>query len=170
MQRLNDCMPVIPGDAQIGGAAALGLAMLAITTAFHYEALRFLECAATGRSVSRHRTVGLLTALVALHLAEIALYAVAYAAGANVFGLGSLRGSTGRAWVDFLYFAAETYSTLGYGDLVPVGSLRLVAGVEALNGLLLLAWSGAFLFGMLDGGTRRGTRKRSPRVIPRSRS
>jgi hypothetical protein len=155
---------VNPGDAQIGGAAVLAFSTLAIATAFHYEALRLLEYAATGLGVSRHRTVGLLTALVALHLAEIALYALAYAAGANLFGLGSLRGSSGRAWVDFLYFAAETYSTLGYGDLVPVGALRLVAGVEALNGLLLLAWSGAFLFGMLDGGSRRGTRKRAPRV------
>ena len=153
-----------PGDVQIGGAAVLAFSMLAVTTAFHYEGLRFLEYGATGRSVSRHRTVGLLTALVALHLAEIALYAVAYAAGANLFGLGSLRGSSGRAWVDFLYFAAETYSTLGYGDLVPVGPLRLVAGVEALNGLLLLAWSGAFLFGMLDGGPPRATRKRPRRV------
>jgi hypothetical protein len=70
--------------------------------------------------------------------------------GANLFGLGGLRGTSGNAALDFFYFAAETYSTLGYGDLVPVGALRVVAGVEALNGLMLLSWSGAFLFGVLD--------------------
>jgi hypothetical protein len=32
--------------------------------------------------------------------------------------------------------------------------LRLVASVEALNGLLLLSWSGAFLFGVLDRDQR----------------
>ena len=67
-----------------------------------------------------------------------------------MLGLGGLRGSSGNAALDFFYFAAETYSTLGYGDLVPVGALRVVASVEALNGLMLLSWSGAFLFGVLD--------------------
>jgi Ion channel len=59
-------------------------------------------------------------------------------------------GSSGNAVLQFFYFAAKTYSTLGYGDLVPVGALRVVASVEALNGLMLLSWSGAFLFGVLD--------------------
>ena len=152
---------MIPGNAQIGGAAALGFAMLAVTTAFHYEALQLLERAAAGRRVSQRRAVGFLITLVAVHLAEVALYAIAYGLGANVFALGSLHGSSGRVWLDFFYFAAETYSTVGYGDLVPVGALRLVASVEALNGLLLLAWSGAFLFGVLDGAPRRGADRRS---------
>lgn len=152
---INHALPVNLAHTSIGGAAALAFAMLALTTAFHYEALRLLERAAAGRSVSQGRAVGFLITLVAVHLAEVALYAVAYGLGANVFGLGTLGGSSGRAWLDFFYFAAETYSTLGYGDLVPVGALRLLASVEALNGLLLLAWSGAFLFGVLDGGSHR---------------
>jgi hypothetical protein len=145
-----------PGDTDIAGAAVLALVMLGITTALHYEALRLLGWAASRHSVSQRRAVGFLTTLVALHLTEIALYAVAYALSANVFELGSLGGSSGPAWLDFFYFAAETYSTLGYGDLVPVGALRLLASVESVNGLLLLAWSGAFLFGVLDNRTRRG--------------
>src|SRR4051794_32793067 len=137
-------------DTAVGGAAALALAMLAASTAIHYEALRLLARAATGRRATHPRIVLLLAALVAAHLAEIALYACAFAVGATVLGLGGLRGSSGNAALDFFYFAAETYSTLGYGDLVPVGALRVVASVEALNGLMLLSWSGAFLFGVLD--------------------
>ena len=137
-------------DTAVAGAAALAIAMLAVTTAIHHEALRMLTRAATGRRATHQRVVLLLAALVAAHLAEIALYACAFAVGANVLGLGGLRGSSGNAALDFLYFAAETYSTLGYGDLVPVGALRVVASVEALNGLMLLSWSGAFLFGVLD--------------------
>lgn len=139
---------MIGGDGQIGAAIALALAMLATTTAMHYEALQWLARAAKERRLSRPRVVGFLTALVGLHLAEVGLYALAYAAGAVLFGLGHLRGGSGTS-LDYFYFAAETYSTLGYGDLVPLGALRLVASVEALNGLLLLAWSGAFLSGML---------------------
>jgi hypothetical protein len=137
-------------DSKLAATAALAIAMLAVTTAIHYEALRLLSRAASGRRVTHQRVVLFLAALVAVHLAEIGLYACAFAIGANVFGLGGLRGSSGNPALDFFYFAAETYSTLGYGDIVPVGALRVVASVEALNGLMLLSWSGAFLFGVLD--------------------
>jgi hypothetical protein len=30
--------------------------------------------------------------------------------------------------------------------VTPYGSVRLLAGVEALNGLLLIAWSASFLY------------------------
>ena len=141
-------------DTQMLAAVALALVTLALATAFHFEALRFLLRRAARSSISRGGAVRLLAALVAVHMAEIALWAGAYSLGSDVLNLGALHGSTDRSAYDYSYFAAETYSTLGYGDLVPTGALRLVASVEALNGLLLLSWSGAFLFGMLREGLR----------------
>ena len=35
---------------------------------------------------------------------------------------------------------------LGYGDMVPVGSVRLLTAAEALNGLVLLGWSVSFTY------------------------
>jgi hypothetical protein len=139
--------------AEIIVSAALAIAMLVVTTALHYESLRVLTRASSGRVVSHAWVVIILAALIGVHLTEVVLYAGVYAIGSKVLGLGALHGSTDRAALDFFYFAAETYSTLGYGDLIPVGSLRLVANVEALNGLLLLSCSGAFLFGVLRDGS-----------------
>jgi ion channel len=124
-------------QVQVLGAAALALVMLALTTALHYEGLKLLGPARGGRQ-PRRRPVFAITALVALHLAEIGLYAVAYAGGSGL-EMGSLRGLSQGSWLGYFYFAAETYSTFGYGDVVPRGALRLVASVEPLNGLLLLA-------------------------------
>jgi len=45
-----------------------------------------------------------------------------------------------------LYFSAETYTSLGFGDLTPAGPLRLLSGVEALNGLVLIGWSASFTY------------------------
>ena len=45
-----------------------------------------------------------------------------------------------------MYFSAETCTSLGSGDLTPNGPVRLLAGVEALNGLLLIGWSASFTY------------------------
>jgi hypothetical protein len=45
-----------------------------------------------------------------------------------------------------LYFAAVTYTTVGYGDLVLAKGWRLVACVEALTGILMCGWSTGFFF------------------------
>src|SRR5437773_579664 len=68
-------MRVYSIDTAVAGAAALAIAMLAVTTAIHYEALRLLTRAATGHRATHQRVVLLLAALVAAHLAEIAHYA-----------------------------------------------------------------------------------------------
>ena len=51
---------------------------------------------------------------------------------------------------DYFYYAAETYSSLGYGDIFPKGEIRLIASIGPLNGILLLAWSGSFLFALVQ--------------------
>ncbi|MEM9659316.1 MAG: potassium channel family protein, partial [Planctomycetota bacterium] len=46
-----------------------------------------------------------------------------------------------------LYFSAATYTTLGYGDIVIEDEMwRLLAGLEAVNGMLLVGWSTAMLY------------------------
>lgn len=46
---------------------------------------------------------------------------------------------------DSLYFSTTTFTTLGYGDISPVGHFRYVAMTEALTGLILI---GLFVYGM----------------------
>jgi hypothetical protein len=44
-----------------------------------------------------------------------------------------------------LYFSTVTFSTLGFGDVVPPERWRLFAALEAVNGFLLIGWSTAYL-------------------------
>lgn len=46
------------------------------------------------------------------------------------------------------YFSIVTYTTVGYGDLLPSEQWRLLAGVEALTGILMSGWSAAFFFSL----------------------
>ena len=44
-----------------------------------------------------------------------------------------------------LYFSTVAFSTVGFGDIVPVDEWRLLGGLEAVNGFLMIGWSTAYL-------------------------
>ena len=56
-----------------------------------------------------------------------------------------LVGAFADAFPTYLYFSMETYTSLGLGDVVPQGIIRLLAGMEVLNGILLIGWSASFV-------------------------
>ena len=41
--------------------------------------------------------------------------------------------------IKLMYFSVVTFTTLGYGDLVPVGPSRIIAAIEAFAGSFTLA-------------------------------
>ncbi len=149
-------------DFRLIGAILIAALMIVATTLFHFEALRFLA-GVVGRSAraSYATVISLLGGVIAIHVAEIALYAFIYGAGSGFLQLGSLVGERAVTSLDFFYFAAETYSTLGYGDILPTGQLRVIASIEPLNGLMLLAWSGSFLFVLIQDVTSKARERRS---------
>lgn len=57
-----------------------------------------------------------------------------------------------------LYFSTITFSTVGYGDVVPVHEWRQFAALEGVNGFLLIGWSTAYLIaaGMRVGPFKSG--------------
>jgi hypothetical protein len=59
---------------------------------------------------------------------------------------GSLTGDVQHGMRDYFYYSAITYTSLGFGDVAPQGSLRLLAAVEAITGLVLIAWTASFAF------------------------
>jgi hypothetical protein len=115
--------------------AAVCALLVVSTTAIHYEVLRGLSAGLPRlRIPSRGKLLVVIFATFLAHAVEILLYAAA------VYLLGHFSFNVS------LYFSAETYTSLGYGDVVPTGDLRLLAGVEALNGLLLIGWSASYTF------------------------
>jgi hypothetical protein len=117
------------------------------TVLLHFEGLRAIDRLAASRSQrSRATTLCVILGILGLHLAEIGLYAGAFALAAEVLHLGRLGGDVDGTGLEYLYFSAETFTSLGFGDIVPEGPLRLLASFEPLNGLILIAWSGSFTY------------------------
>lgn len=49
-----------------------------------------------------------------------------------------------------IYFSLVTFTTLGYGDITISSTNRILSGFEAINGILLIGWSTAFMFSVVQ--------------------
>ena len=131
----------------MASVGAFCIVLLVLTTVMHYEVLRLLTACLPGIQVpARTKLILVIIGTFLAHAVEIFLYAAAFYVLSRYLGAGML-GDAGRSSLSLsLYFSAETYSSLGYGDVVPGGDLRLLAGMEALNGLLLIGWSASYTY------------------------
>jgi hypothetical protein len=94
----------------------------------------------------QNRVLIIILALFLCHIIEIGLYAITFACSIDFFELGTLEGSEVNDPMEYLYFSSVIFTSLGIGDVFPVGHIRFLTGIEALNGLLLIAWSASFTF------------------------
>ena len=133
----------------------LGATVVVVTLCFfmHLWAMERLARAVYRPGPSlRHPVRLVLFALFAVHLIQVLLYAVTLSV-LDGAGIGTLAGDvdTGPGWfMDHFYFSIASYTTLGIGDILPQGAIRLLVGVEALNGLLLVAWSASFTYLVME--------------------
>lgn len=113
----------------------------------HYEFLYRMSNAIPKMKI-KHRfriVVGVFGALIA-HSIEIGLFAMMYYLLPWFENVGSLTGGFDGSLLDSVYFSYTTYTTLGFGDIQPHGSIRLFVGLESLTGLLLITWTASFLY------------------------
>jgi len=124
---------LIVGVTVIVHLAGLAL-LLAILRRYRRASRRFLVILLNGGAI----LVGAF-GLFALHSIEIWIWA----------GLYQWLG----AFVDFehaLYFSTSTYVTIGYGDVVLPPGLRILGAIEGASGIILIGWSTAFFFSIVD--------------------
>src|SRR5262245_40699491 len=82
-------------------------------------------------------------------IATVSVLMAAHAVEVFVWSLAYLIVGIAPAGADLVYFSFVNYTTLGYGDIVPVERWRLLGPITALNGVLLIGWSTAVIFEVL---------------------
>ncbi len=94
-------------------------------------------------SRSAIRRIGLLlrlfVSIVLLHLVQVGLWALVFWGAHELPSLETA-----------IYFSLTTYTTIGFGDVVLGPGWRVLAGVEGLTGMLLVGWSTAFVFAVVN--------------------
>ena len=122
--------------------------LVIVATAIHltmFRAMLFYARRITNFSAT-HVAFAIIIALVA-HLIEISAFAVGIAWLSASGNYGYLdNGPTPPTASDYFYYSAVTYTTVGFGDITPVGQLRFVSAIEALTGLVLSAWTASVIF------------------------
>lgn len=139
----------------------IGAALLAVTVLIHAVGttfwLRFLlrrYASDDGQwlaDVWMRALLGFAVVVVMLHTVEIMVWAVAYRALVPLEELASLEAA--------VYFSFVTFTTLGYGDVTLGEETRLLSGIEALNGILLVGWTTAMLFAIVQRGWQHENRR-----------
>jgi Ion channel len=81
--------------------------------------------------------IATVSVLMGAHACEVVVWSLSYAIVAVPAG------------ADRVYFAFVNYTTLGYGDVVPVERWQLLGPMTAMNGVLMFGWSTAVIFEVL---------------------
>lgn len=130
-------------------AVVLGT-MLAVTVSvlLHYEGLSLLSqwLARRRDHHPRRKVLYGIFGVLSLHVAEIWVFGLTVWALLTFANAGSVSGTTTTSLLDAVYLSAATYTTVGFGDLAPVGPIRFIGGTMALTGLVLITWSASFTF------------------------
>jgi hypothetical protein len=90
-------------------------------------------------------SIAIVPVLMVAHFSEVMVWSLAY-----VIVKAAPSGA------DPVYFAFVNYTTLGYGDVIPVERWRLLGPITAMNGVLLFGWSTAVIFEVLRRTARGG--------------
>jgi hypothetical protein len=127
----------------LGTALAVGAAVLV-----HYEGLNLLSRWLAGRRehLARRKVLYGIFGVLTLHIIEIWIFGCTVWAVLQVRNTGALQGAPANDLLDCVYLSAVTYTTVGFGDLAPVGPIRFIGGTMALTGLVLITWSASFTF------------------------
>ena len=126
----------------------LGVLLVVITVIIHaagttswlkHLARRFGASAKTDRGPPSLRVlISTIVVLTVLHTMQVIVWALAF--------LYMLPENVLHGFEEAVYFSFVTFTSLGYGDITFDGVWRILSGIEALNGVLLLGWSTALLF------------------------
>jgi hypothetical protein len=55
-----------------------------------------------------------------------------------------------ESFSEAFYFSIVTFTTLGYGDITLLSDWRLLSGLESINGIMLIGWSTAMMYSLIQ--------------------
>jgi hypothetical protein len=130
------------------GQIGVGLFVSAANIVIHAAVMSLLTWVAH-RTLLVTRAAGSQLRVAVVMVATVGVLMVAHASEVGVWGLTYVSVQAVAERADAYYFAFVNYTTLGYGDVLPVRRWRLLGPMAAMNGVLLFGWSTAVIYDVL---------------------
>lgn len=126
---------------------ALNSFVVAVAVIIHYEFLYRISSIIPKLKLKHRLRIlfGVFAALIA-HAVEVWVFSLAYYFMHHAEGWGHLEGNFDGTFMDCAYLSFTIFTTLGFGDIQPIGDLRHLTGLESLTGLVLITWTASFLY------------------------
>jgi len=123
------------------------IAAMTVCVLLQYEGLVLTwKWISSHRGNRRAKVVYAIFCVIALHVVEIWIFGMTIWALLLWPATGSLHGPQSAQLLECIYLSAVTFSTVGFGDIAPVGAIRFISGTEALTGFVLITWSASFTY------------------------
>jgi hypothetical protein len=131
----------------VAGYILLAMVLIGACVLMHYEVMQWTALKLLPRihflPTRSLVVVGVLVCMVA-HLIEVAVFA------AVLFALGG-KGHAGEfGYLHYFNSSIEAYTSLGYVEKNLTLAQRLISGVEALTGLVMIAWTASFTYLLME--------------------
>ncbi len=117
---------------------AVTIITIVVSVSLHYYILNRLNAVIDTRSTRQWMVLLMVVTILVAHFLEVMAFSLVYWLFASHFAIETLE--------DAVFLSFLSYSTLGFADFELSDYYRLILGVEALCGLLLIAWSASFTF------------------------
>lgn len=137
-------MQLTPTDFAIVGMTALAVV---ISVTLHHRVSSIMVTYLDNKPLKhQRRMLHLIFFLILTHIAQIWMFAGTASLILQLPESGAISYHADVAFLDLVYLSAVTFTTLGYGDMVPTGSIRFLFGTLSLTGFTLITWSASITF------------------------
>lgn len=131
----------------MGYAIFIVIILVFLTILVHLLALKTIYFSLTKNIFHPTIQIGLsVYILIVSHFIEVVIFAIGFYISVEYAEIGLLKGDFTGDFREYIYFSLVSYTSLGIGDVYPYGPIRLLTGIEALTGLLMIGWSASITY------------------------
>ncbi len=137
-------------------ALIIGFLLSVIVAEIHFESFNLISKMFSGMSM-RLRMLLVFFSIFLTHVVEIALYALVIYLLQNQLGFGGFTKKFDPTLLNYFYYSAVTYTTVGISSFNAEGPLKIIGCLEALTGFMLITWSASFAYSSFGSFWKEGS-------------
>lgn len=98
----------------------------------------------------RQAIIYIMIAIIAGHTFAVWIYGLGYLLTAHIFYKELLIEEGFDSFVKYIFASAQIYSSFGSAEIFKQSTMRFIASIEVLNGLVMVAWTFSLTYAVID--------------------